>query len=353
MKKTTFLTFIVLLLFNSVNAQLLLNDDFDNYTLGNLGTDPTGVISGQGNWFTKNYSTTTPNSSVSTITNEPFKSKVLTLTTPKDQDITVSKDLSIFIDYRTAGNNVIKFEIDYYTGPQYYMASSNPPHTQISLLNNDNKQLLKYYHLLISEVAYVHGRSTNGFTDNNVVHLGNGTWGDKFPIDTWISLIVYLDYNNKKIYFETPYFNKVAVGDFLNLSTSTNLIEDYKPTSISLSTNADIAIASQMVHKFDNIKVTAIKVVPPNIIALSINEQLAENFNLYPNPATSIVNITNNENMSIKQVEIYDVTGKLINTHNFNNETEIQLNIETLTSGTYLMHLYTNEGVAVKKLIKK
>ena len=108
-----------------------------------------------------------------------------------------------------------------------------------------------------------------------------------------------------------------------------------------------------MVHKYDNIKITGLKVVPPNIIALSTNEQLAQKFNVFPNPATNIVNITNNENMSVKQVEIYDVTGKLINTQNFNNETEIQLNVETFSSGTYILHLQTNEGTAIKKLIKK
>lgn len=57
--------------------------------------------------------------------------------------------------------------------------------------------------------------------------------------------------------------------------------------------------------------------------------------------------------MPVKKVEIYDVTGKLINTEHFNNETEIQLNVEALTNGTYILHLHTNNGVAVKKFIKK
>lgn len=357
MKKNTFLTFITLLLFNSVNAQVLLNDNFNNYTLGNLGTDPTGMIPGQGGWLTKLDNTTTANNSAFTVTNEIFRGKVITLTTPKDKNIFVTKDLNILIDQRTKGNDVIKFEIDYYTGSKYYIGSSNPPYSHISFLyNGTGYRLFEISHHLMSQVGTISASFCDGLTENHgVVRLGDGAWYgyDQLPADTWVTFIVYLDYTNKKIYFETPYFNKVTVGDFLNKSTSTNLMKDFKPTVVSLHTSADISNASQMDHKYDNIKITALKVVPPNIIALSINEHLGQRFNLYPNPAANFVNITNNENMSVKQIEIYDLAGKLINTKNFNNETEIQLNIETLTSGTYLLHLHTDEGTAVKKLIKK
>lgn len=356
MKKNTFLTFITLLLFNSVNAQVLLNDNFNNYTLGNLGTDPTGIIPGQGGWLTKLDNTTTPNNSAFTVTNEIFRGKVITLTTPKDKNIFVTKDLNILIDQRTKGNDVIKFEIDYYTGSQYYIGSSHPPYSYISFLYNETGyRLFQLSHHLMSQVGYIHGSFHDGLSQNHGVRLGNGAWygNDQLPTDTWGTFIVYLDYTNKKIYFETPYFNKVTVADFLSKSTSTNLMEDFKPTAISLHTSADISNASQMDHKYDNIKVTALKVVPPNIIALSTNEQLAQKFNLYPNPSTNIVNITNSENMSVKQIEIYDLAGKLVNTQHFNNQADIQLNIETLTNGTYLLYLHTNEGAAVKKLIKK
>ncbi|SFN85936.1 Por secretion system C-terminal sorting domain-containing protein [Paenimyroides ummariense] len=354
MKKTTFLAFTALLLFNSINAQVLLNDNFDNYTLGNLGTDPNGIIPGQGGWLTSTNNTAIPNNNSTTITNEPFRGKALTLTNTKDKYISVKKELNSLIDQHTNGNNVIKFEIDYYTGSQYYTASApnTTPHTFITFTTN-HKSLFTLAHHVRSQEAYIYALYPESDSKHNEIKLGNGTLGDQLPVNTWVTFIVYLDYNNKKIYFETPYFNKVTVGDFLSKSTSTNLIDDFKPTSVHLSSTANIINASQMDHKYDNIKITRLKTVPTNIIALSINEQLAQSFNLYPNPATNVINITNSENISVKQVEIYDITGKLINSQNFNNETEIQLNIENLTSGTYLLHLHTNEGVAVKKMIKK
>ena len=106
-------------------------------------------------------------------------------------------------------------------------------------------------------------------------------------------------------------------------------------------------------NRYDNIKITAINAVPPNVIALSTSEQLSTKFNLYPNPANSVVNITNAENMVVEQVTIYDIAGKQLSTQNFNNEAEIQLNVENLASGTYMLHLQTKQGTAVKKLLKK
>src|SRR5690606_14967548 len=104
---------------------------------------------------------------------------------------------------------------------------------------------------------------------------------------------------------------------------------------------------------YDNIKITALNAVPPNIVTLSTNEQLAEKFNMYPNPATNVVNITNSENMLVNQVTVYDIAGKQLSTQSFNNQTEIQLNVEHLASGTYMLHLQTAQGTAVKKLVKK
>lgn len=357
MKKNILLILTVLFTVHLTSAQILLNDNFDNYTLGNLGTDVKGVVPGQGNWLTEIlYNPLNHSSSIFTITNEAFKGKVLTFTTPQGEQIIAKKDLSAFINQRTIGNNVIKFEIDYYTGSQYYMATNSAPYIYISLNSNKNESLLRFRHN-ITQANFIQCSVLEGNnTINHRVQLGYGSSGnavDPLPVDTWISFIVYLDYNSKKIYFETPYFNKVTVSDFLNLSTSNNLIEDFKPTSISLDASAQIGNASQMVHKFDNIKVTGLKVVPPSIIALSTNEQLATKFNVFPNPANNVVTITNRENIGVEQIQVYDISGKAVQSHISSNENQVQLNIENLASGTYMLQIKTDKGMTVKKIVKK
>ena len=53
MKKTTFLAIGTLLFFNSVNSQVLWNETFDTYPVGNVSTDITGTVPGYGDWYTE------------------------------------------------------------------------------------------------------------------------------------------------------------------------------------------------------------------------------------------------------------------------------------------------------------
>src|SRR5690606_14178472 len=266
-------------------------------------------------------------------------------------------NLNSFIDHRALGNNVIKFEIEYFTGDQ--MTSGTSSNHQRIMLNFGNNLSVDDYNPLIdyrfhSVSGQILGWYNNGIT-KAFVRLDNGALSAPpatLPFNTWVTFIVYLDYNNKKVYFETPYFNTVAVGDFLADSTSVNLIEDFKPLVLLFNFGiSDQNNSTLLANKYDNIKITALKSVPPEV--LSTANFLADKFNLYPNPATNVVTITNNENRLVNKIEVYDTTGKLINTQNYNNEAELQLNVENLTSGTYMLHLQTNEGTAVKKLVKK
>tara|TARA_B110000483_G_scaffold224789_1_gene283899 strand:+ start:1345 stop:1752 length:408 start_codon:yes stop_codon:yes gene_type:complete len=74
---------------------------------------------------------------------------------------------------------------------------------------------------------------------------------------------------------------------------------------------------------------------------------------LYPNPFIGIVNVKHNSNDDIK-VKIFDTSGKLI----FNNLLKItepiqSLNLESLPSGIYLVHMQSNKLNYFTKLIKK
>lgn len=350
MKK--YILFLASFLFlNITYSQVLYDEDFDNFTLGNLGTDPDGIIPGQGGWLTKcQYVPASKDNSRFTITAEPGRGKVLTLSSfPTPQQYTMpftatKTGLDTLIDQRTSGNNVIKLEFDFYMTQNKTSGSSSSP-TTIWINSNGGS-------LVVWSIRKDNGNISVLISDgsNNSYVVSNKS----LPFDTWVTFIAYLDYNNKKSYFETSYFGTVAVSDFLdqsNSSNSSNLMQDFKPSEIHLGYAGIAGETTQMFNKYDNIKITALNAVPPHI--LSVTNVLAEQFNLYPNPATDRVNITNNENYLVNQVVIYDVTGKQLSTQTFNNESEIQLNIENLASGVYMLHIETNEGTAVKKLVKK
>jgi len=341
-----YLLFIIPFLFlNTLTAQVLYTENFDSLTLGDLGTDVTGQTPGQGGWYT----TGATNAQYAIIT-EPNKGKALSLFTnnpQQDQQFYAEKqNLNTLIDQRTTGNNVIKIEIDFYTGSKSSVRNGSNIST-ISLFFDPPQNYTKPDQELIEF----------NFSHNVGAFLVRVFDGQNFPLkvsqfltfDTWYQLIFYLDYTNKKGYFEIPGTNISGNGDFLTQVVNP---ADFKLSKMGLSMSvSDLTSTTKREQRYDNIKITALKAVPPHL--LSADNFLAEKFNLYPNPATNIVNITNSENRLVNQVEIYDVTGKLINTQNFNNEAEIHLNVENLASGTYMLHLQTNEGTAVKKLIKK
>lgn len=351
-------TFTSIAFFNAAYSQVLYNETFNTYNLGNLGTDPTGAVPGQGGWYTEGFTKTSRNNYLFTISSEANKGRVLVLSsdisTPTNEYLHVKKtDLNKLIDQRTAGNNVIKFEIDYYTGAQHQQAVSSSGHQQICLSYDPavslNESLVIY---TFQSTTGSMGAISNG--NNKLITLDNNTnkRNPIVPFNTWVTFIVYLDYNTKKAYFETPYFNAVAVADFLSQSTSNNLIEDFKPTVLTLAFGAyDQKTTANKLNKYDNIKITALKSIPPHV--LSSPSFLSQKFSIYPNPATDIVNITNTENLSINQIEVYDLSGKLINSQTFNVAPVTRLNVENLPSGSYILHLKTNEGIAVKKLIKQ
>ena len=352
MKK--YLFFLVsLLVVNKANSQVLYTENFDNHSIGNLGTDFTGTIPGQWGWVTKSKYTQT--NSFFTIVNEANRGKVLDITALSHQEglYAYKPGIDKLIDNRNPGNDVIKFEIDYFTGSIQANASSS---SWINLIPVGEVEGGLINPPFLCRFNYnKRDGSIGSYTEfvSSTTPVQQNTF---LPFNTWVKLTAYLDYPNRKVYFEIPSLNKVFVSDFLKNDPSTNLIEDYKPSIISLLAGFTTSTQGQQTvtrNRYDNIKLTALNVVPPEVINLSVNEQLATKFNLYPNPATNVVNITNTDNLFVERATVYDIAGKEIKNQTYNNETNTQLNVENLATGTYMLHIQTNEGLAVKKLVKK
>jgi len=82
---------------------------------------------------------------------------------------------------------------------------------------------------------------------------------------------------------------------------------------------------------------------------LAISSFDNNNIKIFPNPTSNIINI-NTDNIEIKKILIYSVNGRLI------KESKIlsgSINLNNLSSGMYHLKLISDEGVIIKKLIKK
>lgn len=74
---------------------------------------------------------------------------------------------------------------------------------------------------------------------------------------------------------------------------------------------------------------------------------VSQNLQIYPNPASDIININIDEN--INHLVIYDYTGKAI--LELNEVTDKQVDVSNLSKGIYLIEVTTNTGIYSQKLI--
>lgn len=74
-------------------------------------------------------------------------------------------------------------------------------------------------------------------------------------------------------------------------------------------------------------------------------------FNIYPNPATDILNIAFKNTIEIKSAQIFDITGRLLSDAQFINNT---IDIKSLDKGTYILVIKNSKGNQFsKKFLKK
>ena len=78
-------------------------------------------------------------------------------------------------------------------------------------------------------------------------------------------------------------------------------------------------------------------------------EFFTENFNMYPNPVTDILNIESKNGLNASEIKITDMTGKVVKVQ----KDVTSINVSDLSAGTYLIDITTNEGKATSKFIKK
>ena len=88
-------------------------------------------------------------------------------------------------------------------------------------------------------------------------------------------------------------------------------------------------------------------------ITTGIEEILAEKLMIYPNPAKKELFIKSE--LPVKKIELLDLTGRTVETWHAaslqNSATTI--NLSALPQGVYMLKIYTDSGVAVKKVVKE
>lgn len=83
-----------------------------------------------------------------------------------------------------------------------------------------------------------------------------------------------------------------------------------------------------------------------NTSAIAENE--ATSVNIFPNPATNVLNV---QSQGFQTAEIVNLLGQII--YSANAENEMQINVKDLTNGVYFVRMSGTNGIATQKFIKK
>lgn len=86
---------------------------------------------------------------------------------------------------------------------------------------------------------------------------------------------------------------------------------------------------------------------------LATNDLLANRFSVFPNPSSNVINVTSSDAIGVNQIQITDLNGRVVKDVTFDGVSELQVNISDLTSGMYMMNIMSEEGTAVKKIVRK
>jgi hypothetical protein len=80
-------------------------------------------------------------------------------------------------------------------------------------------------------------------------------------------------------------------------------------------------------------------------------EMIANEINVYPNPATTFITIETNES-DIESVTLYDALGRLINNVS-SQENSVIINVANLSAGIYFVKIKTSNAFSITTFVKK
>src|SRR5690606_10249765 len=201
--KKCLLILTTVLCFNSTYSQVLYSENFDNLSIGNLGTDVTAKTPGQGGWYT--VSQYTQANSFFTIVNETGRGKVLDISTGlTDQEVLAAwkTNLHPLMANRLPGNDVLMFELDFFTGP--LLPGSGGGFTNITLYSIGDPNSTMNQPQSLFHGSFDKKRGFSDLDPNQNPHF-----------NTWVKYVFYFDYPNKKVYVHLPFFNKVSSYELL------------------------------------------------------------------------------------------------------------------------------------------
>ncbi|MCG8702456.1 MAG: T9SS type A sorting domain-containing protein [Bacteroidales bacterium] len=86
------------------------------------------------------------------------------------------------------------------------------------------------------------------------------------------------------------------------------------------------------------------------LLGTSVDEYEVASFKVYPNPATTSVNVDLNDFSDVQSVSIVSLSGTIVKTVNEINSNKINVSTSDLSTGLYFVRVETDNGVSIQKV---
>lgn len=101
-----------------------------------------------------------------------------------------------------------------------------------------------------------------------------------------------------------------------------------------------------------NINISSIKIeeIIDNSTSTPLATEKESNINIYPNPIEDILTISDLN--TVQKLELVDQKGSIILRKTIVNESTLNVSLQTIPSGSYILVLYEKDGITTKKVVK-
>lgn len=353
MRKTLLFGCALLSLF--ANGQTLIDQNFNTFVVGNLGTDINGTIPGQGGFFTIATNGTDPTTSNNAaaenfqiVANGNNNSNGLLIQTPngdKGGRLAWQEGFGTLWAARTTGNDIVEVEYDLFTGP----ATDNVARVEVLLRGENNGNTVINAGMaylpnsrVLEGIAYL---NADGFIAT--FNLGFGEQSPQLETNTWYRVGFSYNYNTGVVLWKGV--NNLMTSSLIESSywipNSTPTRIDFR-TTVPTNTGTTNATTSNVI--FDNLNTQS---VANNTLAIENVENSNEISMIYPNPVVDQLHFKQTEDL--KHIAIFDINGRnVMRTYNRAVITS-GLDVSNLVSGVYIVVIESSSKVYNTKFIKK
>jgi hypothetical protein len=356
--KKLLLVILITIASQNIFAQVMISENFSTFTIGDVGTDFTGVTPTD-NIFTIANNGTAPttatnagNSSFQIVANDINHGNVLQITGTNGDKGSRQLWYDGFEDqwsFRDAGNDILEVEYDLYTG-NTTGASLNT--MGLYIYDATRTKILGGFSfntktLVLSGVAYFTNASAP--IGNYLFFLGTGAQNLVLQENVWVRLGVSFNKTTGQVRWKGPSINGQVIGAAVGTDPDRTSLVSTSGTTTTAPIQTNTAAATGL---FDNFIIRASAtdtLLGVEDIATIANDT---SFLVYPNPATTTIAISSKVNSAITAISITDMNGRIVKNQSYDNLTDIDINVSDLSNGMYFVNIATESGNSIQKIMK-